>query len=265
MPHADCGSVQLYYQLDGPEDKPVLLLSNSLGTTLHIWDDVVPRISAEYRVLRYDMRGHGLSSVPPRPYTLADIGNDLLSLLDDMGITKCHFCGISISGQLGMCLAIHAPHRVEKLILANTAARIGTDALWNERIHQVMHAGIDSIADVGMERWFTEDFRRQSAAKVSAMRAMLAATSPEGYAGGCAALRDADLSPRLHQIHAPCMIVTGTFDPATPPADGRLLAQSISGAKWIELPASHLSPVELPDEFSSAVLRFLNPKEMNHG
>lgn len=138
MAYADCGSVQIYYELAGREDKPWLVLSNSLGTTLHLWDGVLTRLATEFHLLRYDLRGHGRSSVPPRPYALADLGNDLLSLFDELDISRCNFCGISISGLLGMCLGVHAPHRVEKLILANTASRIGTESGWNERIAQVL-------------------------------------------------------------------------------------------------------------------------------
>jgi 3-oxoadipate enol-lactonase len=265
MPYADCGSARLYFEFGGPDDRPVLVLANSLGTNLHMWDDVVPRLASEYRVLRYDMRGHGSSSVPARPYSLADLGNDLLSLLDELGIVRCNFCGISIGGLLGMCLGIHAPHRVEKLILANTAARIGTEAGWNERISQVLRGGVASIADAGMERWFSATFRQNSPAKVAAIREMLAATSPEGYAGCCAALRDADMTANLHRLRAPSLIVAGELDPATTPTEARVLAQRIAEARLVELPTAHLSPVELPEEFSSAVLHFLNARDETNG
>jgi len=262
MPYFDCGSAQLYYELAGSEDKPWLVLSNSLGTTLHMWDDVLPRLAAQFRILRYDMRGHGLSSVPPRPYSLADLGNDLLSLLDELSIARCHFCGISISGLLGMCLGIHAPHRVERLILANTAPRIGTEARWNDRIARVLRDGTASIADAGMERWFTPDFRERAPQRVAEMRAMMSAISSEGYAGCCAALRDTDQTADVHRILTPTLIVSGTFDPGTTAADGKALAQRIRGSQYVELPTAHLSPVEAPEEFGSAVLDFLRRKHL---
>ena len=261
MPYADCGGVQLYYELAGREDNPWLVLSNSLGTTLHMWDDILPRLAEEFRILRYDIRGHGLSSVPPRPYSLADLGNDLLSLLDELNIARCHFCGISISGLLGMCLGIHAPHRVERLILTNTASRIGTEAGWNDRIAQVLHGGTVSIADAGMQRWFTPGFRGRAPQRVAEMRAMMSAISTEGYAGCCAALRDTDQTADLHRILAPTLVVSGTFDPGTTVADGKALAQRIRGSQYLELATAHLSPVEAPEEFSNAVLNFLHARD----
>ena len=260
MPYVDCGSAQLYYELAGGEDKPWLVLSNSLGTTLHMWDDVLPRLAAEFRVLRYDMRGHGLSSVPPRPYSLADLGNDLLSLLDELNISRCHFCGISISGLLGMCLGIHAPHRVERIILANTASRIGTEIGWNDRIAQVLQGGTASIADAGMPRWFTSGFREHAPQRVAEMRAMMAAISAEGYTGCCATLRDTDQTANLHRILTPTLVLSGTFDPATTASDGKALAQRIRGSQYVELPTAHLSPVESPEAFNSAVLDFLRDR-----
>jgi 3-oxoadipate enol-lactonase len=257
MPYADCGSAQIYYEIAGPENKPWLVLSNSLGSTLHLWNDVLPILAREFHILRYDLRGHGRSSVPPRPYSLSDLGNDLLSLLDELNISRCHFCGISISGLLGMCLGVHAPSRVDKLILANTAARIGTESGWNDRIEQVLQAGTTSIADAAMERWFTAAFRERSPQRVAEMRAMLSGIPLEGYAGCCAALRDTDQTPSLQRIQNPTLIVAGTFDPGTTASEGRALAQLIRGSQYIELPTAHLSPVEAPEEFSSAILRFL--------
>jgi len=222
-----------------------------------MWDRVTPALSGRFRTLRYDTRGHGRSSVPAGPYSLADLGNDVVGLLDLLGIERCVFCGLSLGGMTGIWLGINAQHRVSRMVLANTAAKIGTRERWNERIQAVQQGGVDSIAEAVLERWFTTEFERGSPDVIDAARRMLADTPREGYAGCAAAIRDADLTSELHRITTPAMVIAGTFDPATTPEDGRVLARGIKGAEYVELKTAHLSAIEDPNGFTSAALGFL--------
>jgi 3-oxoadipate enol-lactonase len=246
MPYADLDDVRLHYEFDGPADRPVLALSNSLGTNLHMWDGLIPSLIGEYRVLRYDMRGHGESSVPNGPYMIAQLGEDFLFLADTLGIRRLFFCGLSVGGMIGIWLGIHAPQRLQKLVLANTAARIGTVDGWNDRIARVQSGGIASVADGIIERWFTPAFRLAFPSGVETTRSMLLASPPAGY-----------VAPQLHLIHTPSLILAGAQDAATPPSGSRLLVEGITNSQYIELPTAHMSSIERTDDFSKAVLSFL--------
>jgi 3-oxoadipate enol-lactonase len=257
MPYADLDDVRLHYEFDGPADRPVLALSNSLGTNLHMWDRLIPSLTGAYRVLRYDMRGHGESSDPTGPYMIAQLGEDFLSLADTLGIRQLFFCGLSVGGMIGIWLGIHAPQRLQKLVLANTAARIGTVEGWNDRIAKVQSGGIASVADGIIERWFTPAFRLAFPGEVEATRAMLLASPPAGYVATCAAIRDMDMTSQLHLIQTPSLIIAGVQDAATPPSGSRQLAEGIPNSQYIELPTAHISSIERPDDFNKAVLSFL--------
>jgi 3-oxoadipate enol-lactonase/4-carboxymuconolactone decarboxylase len=190
----------------------------------------------------------------------------VLSLLDALGIARCHFCGVSLGGLTGMWLAMHAPKRIETLILSNTAVRIGTADGWNDRICRVDEAGIEAVAEGSIERWLTPRFRQENPECAAELRAALVACSAQGYAGCCAAIRDTDLTSQLHLIRAPVLVVAGAFDPAVPTSQSRILHERIQGAAYLELPTAHLSPVERPLEFVGAVLAFLcsqEPSRMN--
>ena len=261
MPHADLAGARLHYRLDGPEDRPVLMLSHSLGTDMMMWDDVLPALVRQYRILRYDMRGHGKSSMPPGPYTMANLSEDVLALLDALGVERCFFCGLSLGGMIGMWLGVHAPERMDRMILANAAARIGTEETWNQRIERVLTVGMEPIADETLQRWFTPQFRETSPARVDAMRKTLIETSAEGYASCCAAIRDMDLTTSLHLIQTPSLVMAGALDPVTTPSAGRFLAQKMQQATYVELNAAHISAVEQSDDFSHAALNFLAGQE----
>ncbi len=261
MPRANIEDLRLHYELEGLENGRVLVLSHSIGTTTEMWKHVAPKFAKHFRVLRYDTRGHGRSSVPDGPYAIADLGKDVLALLDALDARRCIFCGLSLGGMTGIWLGIHAPDRLEKLILANTAARIGTHESWNARVRAVQQGGMASIADAVMERWFTCDFRQDSPALVAPVRQMFLNTSQTGYVACCAAIRDADFTADLHAISIPTLVITGRDDPATPPGDGRFLAENISGARYVELKTAHLSPIEDPDGFSAAVRGFALEQE----
>jgi 3-oxoadipate enol-lactonase len=261
MPHVDLADVRIHYEIEGDQDRPALVLSHSIGANLKMWDAVLADLSRRFRVLRYDTRGHGASSVPAGPCTIADLGNDVLALLDALEIRRCVFCGLSLGGMTGTWLGVHARDRIDKLILANTAARIGTREGWDARIAFVRQAGMASIADSIIARWFTQEFRERSPAIVADSRRVLIETPVEGYAGCCAAIRDADFTEELPGIETPPLVIAGALDPATTPGDGRTLAYNIRGATYVELETAHLSALEDPHGFSRSVLEFLSGQE----
>lgn len=253
--------VRLFYQIDGSAGAPALVLSNSLGTDLAMWDPQMPALLAKFRVLRYDTRGHGQSAVPPAPYQVDRLGRDVVALLDACGIARAHFCGLSMGGMTGMWLGREAPARIDRLALCNTAARIGPPELWDKRIETVRTAGINAIVPGVIERWFTEPFRERAPTAVSRIAGMLRATPPEGYTAACAAIRDMDQRDQLATIAARTLVIAGASDLATPAVDGKLVADRIAGARFVELAAAHLSNIEAEGDFTAALLRFLTAVE----
>jgi 3-oxoadipate enol-lactonase len=257
MPFAELQDVRIHYDLTGPANAPVLVFSNSLGANLSMWDMQLADFSGNMRVLRYDTRGHGESSVPPEPYNFDQLGGDILGLLDALHLDRVFFCGLSMGGMTGQWLGTHAPERVSKLVLCSTGAKIGTAETWNARIDAVRRLGMKSISAAVVERWFTARFREQSPAVVEQTKRMIEATSVEGYAACCGALRDSDLRACLSGIRTPTLVISGTRDLATPPADGRFLAENISQARYVELDAAHLSNIEQRDRFTAELRSFL--------
>ena len=247
----------LHHELSGPKGAPVLVLAHSLGTNLALWDSQLPALAERFRVLRYDARGHGRSETTPGPYTIELLARDVLELMRGLEVGRAHFCGLSIGGLVGMWLGAHAPDRIGRLVLANTAARIGTPERWDARIQAVLRDGTRPMAPELMARWFTAAFRERAPEVVAAAARMLEETSAAGYAWSCAAIRDADLAPALAAVRAPTLVIAGREDPATTPDDGRALARAIAGARFCELPASHLSNLEAPAEFGAELFRFL--------
>jgi 3-oxoadipate enol-lactonase len=261
MTFTQISGARFHYRLDGAADAPIIVLSNSLGTNLAMWDAQIPALAQKYRVLRFDSRGHGLSEVAPGPYTIAGLAQDVVGLLDALQIPTAHYCGISVSGLIGQWLGIHAAKRFKSLTLCNTAARIGTADGWNTRIAAVKDGGIAPIANGVVARWFTEDFAKRAPAQVEAARQMLLHTPPEGYAATCAALRDEDLREAISRVSLPTLVISGTHDTATPPVDGRFVAEKIPGAQHLELNAAHLSNIEAAEPFTAALLNFLEQQE----
>ena len=261
MPQIDLQDVTLNYTLTGTSpgasNASVLMFSNSLGTNLTMWEPQLEFLEPHYRILRYDMRGHGLSSVPPGPYTVTQLGNDVIDLLNALNIKRVHFCGLSIGGIIGQWLGINAASRLNKLILCNTAAKIGTTETWNKRIAEVTNDGISSIADGVVQRWFTPGFPADHASVVSRMKQMLLATNPAGYLASCAALRDNDLRGAISAIHTPVCVIAGNQDPVTTVADAQFIKDRIPGAQLTVLPAAHISNAEVPELFSTTVLDFI--------
>ncbi|MEX3775940.1 3-oxoadipate enol-lactonase [Pseudomonas sp. MYb118] len=251
---------ELHYQLDGPADAPVLVLSNSLGTDLHMWDAQVAAFSEHFRLLRFDTRGHGQSLVTPGPYSIAQLGADVLALLDALHIERTHFCGLSMGGLIGQWLGINAGERLNKLVVCNTAAKIGDPSIWNPRIETVLRDGaaaMVALRDASIARWFTPDFAEANPAAAKQITDMLAATSPQGYAANCAAVRDADFREQLGSIKAPLLVIAGSEDAVTPPSGGHFIEERVAGAEYAEFYAAHLSNVQAGADFSARVLAFL--------
>jgi 3-oxoadipate enol-lactonase len=251
------GAARTRYEAEGDAKAPWLILSNSLGTQLEMWAPQMPELLKRFRVLRYDTRGHGQSSVTPGPYTIAQLGGDVIALMDHLKIERAHFCGLSMGGMIGMWLGAEQAGRIDRLVLANTAAKIGAPELWNARIGKVDSEGMASIVEGVLERWFTQDYQRRAQREIADVSAMLLATPPAGYTANCAAVRDHDQREGLGGIKAPTLVIGGTHDLATPPMDSRLVADRIPGARYVELAAAHLSNWEKPAEFSAHLTGFL--------
>jgi 3-oxoadipate enol-lactonase len=250
-------AIGLHHQIDGPEGAPVLVLSNSLGTTLEMWRDQAPALGKRFRLVRYDHRGHGGSPVPPGPYTLDDLGRDVLALLDSLGAERFSFCGLSVGGMVGMWLASDAPERVERLALCCTSASFDPDA-YRSRARTVREHGVAEVADAVLERWFTPAFRESRPYVLEWAGRMLRETPPEGYAGCCEAISGADLAGRLGGIRAPTLVVAGAEDPAAPPDRSESIRDSVRGARLTVLsPAAHMANVESPEAVAGAILDHL--------
>ncbi len=257
MAFAPIKNGQLYYRLDGQPDSPVLLLSNSLGSDHTMWDAQMPLFERHFRVLRYDSRGHGSSTASDGDYTIEMLGNDVLALMDHLELSAVNYCGLSLGGILGQWLALHAPGRLTKLVLCNTAAYIGPPANWNARIAAVNEGGMGAISQTILQRWLTAGFREAHPDIADRIRAMMEATPPLGYVAACAAIRDSDFRSDLPRITARPLVIAGTHDGSTPLGDGRFLAEQIPGSQFLELNAAHFSNVELPELFTQSVLKFL--------
>ncbi|MGE8308890.1 MAG: 3-oxoadipate enol-lactonase [Pseudomonas protegens] len=251
---------ELHYQLEGPEGAPVLVLSNSLGTDLHMWDKQMAAFTRHFQVLRMDTRGHGRSLVTEGPYSIEQLGRDVVALLDALDIQRAHFCGLSMGGLIGQWLGINASERLHKLVVCNTAAKIGDPSVWNPRIETVLRDGqaaMVALRDASIARWFTSDFAEAHPDQAKLITDMLAATSPQGYAANCAAVRDADFREQLGAIKVPTLVIAGTEDAVTPPSGGHFIQQRVAGAEYAEFYAAHLSNVQAGDAFSARVVDFL--------
>jgi 3-oxoadipate enol-lactonase len=249
--------VRLHVRTDGDPARSCIVLSNSLGTDLSMWDPQAAVLSRDFYVLRYDTRGHGRSGVGTAPVTLERLGRDVVGLLDALAIPRAHFCGISMGGMTGQWLGIHAPQRLAKLVLANTAARIGTHEAWNARAVQVRAEGMGGVADGAAARWFTPAFIARAPHVVARMIARLREQDAEGYAACCGALADADLRAAAGTIAVPTLVVAGAADPVTTVADAAWLRDRIPGAQLVEVAASHLSSIEADTQFTDALTAFL--------
>jgi 3-oxoadipate enol-lactonase len=260
MPIIDADGCPINVEVEGREGAPVLMLSNSLGTTLAMWDDQVAPFSEHFRLVRYDSRGHGKSGVPAGSYAIERLGKDVLAVMDALAVSKLNWCGLSMGGMVGMWLGANAPERIEKLILSNTACYMPAGGIWDERIKAVRERGMPGLIDGILERWFTKQFRERQPQVMARMREMVLSTPPEGYAGCCAAIRDMDLREALKRITAPTLIIAGRYDPATTLEAGEFMRSRINGAALTVIDAAHLSNLEKAHEYADRVLGFLFQK-----
>lgn len=257
MPFLDGDSPRLHYVVDGPPEAPVLVLASSLGANLTMWDPQVRALGDTFRILRYDPRGHGRTTVAPGPCTVPALASDVLRLMDALGLERVHFCGLSMGGMVGMWLGAHAAGRVHRLVLCNTAPVLGTPEHWNARIRTVREEGMRALSGTVAERWFRPGFGDQEPEALAAAVRMLLETPVEGYVAACEALRDADERADAAAIRLPTLVIGGRHDPATPAHQVRRLAETIPGAEYVELETSHLSNLEAPDAFTAELRRFL--------
>jgi 3-oxoadipate enol-lactonase len=259
MPKIQANGIALHYELSGPPGAPLVVLSNSLGTRLEMWDRQMPALTQRYRVLRYDSRGHGRSDAPEGPYTIDLLAADAVALLDALGIERAHFCGLSKGGMIGQMLGAKHGERLRSLTLCSTACHMPPRQLWDERIRTVRTAGMAALTDGVVERWFTEAFRAQPSIAVEGVRQMLLETPPQGYAACCAAIRDMDLRETIRAIRLPTLVIVGAQDPGTPPEKAEEIHARIPGAHLEVIPdAAHLLNIEQDVAFDASLLAFLD-------
>ena len=259
MPYAAVNGIELHYRIDGDRhgNAPWLVLSNSLGTDLSMWTPQVAEFAKHFRVLRYDTRGHGHSEAPKGPYSIEQLTGDVIGLLDTLKIARANFCGISMGGLTGVGLAARYADRIDRVVLCNTAARIGSPEVWVPRAARARTEGMLALSDAVLPRWFTAEFVAREPLVFNYVRDVFVHTDKEGYALNCEAINATDLRPEAPGIKAPALVISGTHDLAATPAQGRELAASIPGARYVELDASHISNIEVSDVFTKTVLDFL--------
>jgi 3-oxoadipate enol-lactonase/4-carboxymuconolactone decarboxylase len=258
MPRLTVNGVELFHEITGPEGAPVVVFSNSLGSTLEMWDGVVPALSRSFRCLRYDTRGHGRSGSSAAPITIDDLADDLAALLDALGIDRAHIAGLSLGGMTAMALASRRPERVASLMLIATSPYLPPADFWNGRAETVRSRGAEAVVDTIVPRWFTAPFRERDPEAVSAVRQAFLGIEPAGYGRCCEALGAMDIRDRLAKITAPTLVFVGAEDPVTPPAMAEDIRQRIAGAELVVLPkAAHLISVESPVAVAAHLRGFL--------
>lgn len=257
MPHATVNQVSLHYQLEGHAGLPVVMLCNSLGSTLEMWEPQMDILLTRYRVLRYDTRGHGKSGSPAGPYSIETLARDACALLDHLGIQTVDFCGLSMGGMTGMWLGIYHSKRIRHLVLCNTAAKLGSPEVWNARLAVLEKEGMAGLTPAILDRWFTAGFQQRAPHVIERIRSMLMATDPKGYAANACAVRDMDLLDDVSRVTLPTLVIAGNHDGSTPPELGRDIAQRIQGSRFVELEAAHFSNWEQAARYTAAVMDFL--------
>ena len=260
MPMIDADGCLLNVSVEGKDGGPTVMLSNSLGATMQMWEPQMAALTRLYRVVRYDRRGHGKSGVPPGPYSMERFGKDVLAILDDLNIEKVHWCGLSMGGMVGQWLGANAPERIDRLILANTCSYYPDPTNWNNRIKAVSENGLASIADTVIAAWLTADFREREPQIAAKLKAMLIASPVQGYIACCEALSTLDQRALLPQIKAPTLVIAGRHDTSTPVDASVFIRSQIPNASMTLLDAAHISNVEQPHSFSEAVVGFLTQR-----
>lgn len=252
--------VSLCTQVDGPDDAPWVVLSNSLGASLAMWDAQIDLLTRKYRVLRYDQRGHGQSDAPPDPYSFDLLVGDVIALMDHHGIDRADFIGLSMGAMTGMGLVLSHQDRFGRVVLADgrAVATEGYKAMWDQRIDAIEAGGVEAIADGSLGLWFTESWRAANPTEAAAARAMIAATNPQGYIASCHALRELDYLKDLGSITLPVLYLCGGEDKGAPPAEMQEMARVTPGARYVEIPnAGHVANINQPEAFNAAVADFL--------
>jgi 3-oxoadipate enol-lactonase len=252
--------MNLHHRLDGPEGAPVLVLANSLGTTLELWEANVGALTASHRVLRFDQRGHGRSPVPPGPYRVEGLAADVLELLDALELERAHFCGISLGGAVGLCLGATAPERIERLVVVCSSARFVPSEGWLERARLVREQGLSAISELVMRRWFTRAWAAGHPEEAARFRRMLESTPVDGYAASCEAVAAWDFHDRLAEVRVPTLVISASEDEAAPAGGGRAVADGVPGARFVLVQAAHLANVEQPEELSCLVLEHVSSR-----
>ena len=261
MRMAQLTDAALHWREDGSPEGPAVVFANSLGTDLRLWDAVVERLPQHLRLIRYDMRGHGLSSCPPGPYSIDDLAGDALALLDHAGVETCAFVGLSIGGMIGQALAVRAPERISALVLSNTAAKMGEPQMWQDRIATIEADGIAALTDMILERWFAPSFLQTEAHLP--WRHMLERTPQAGYIACCQAIAGSDLSATSQSLTQPVLGIAGSEDGASPPALVEATLELIADARFTLIEdTGHLPCVEAPEAYAGALTDFL--KELGH-
>jgi 3-oxoadipate enol-lactonase len=261
MPLIDAGDgCQLNVHIDGRDDAPTLIFSNSLGATLAMWEPQVAALAGDFRIIRYDRRGHGGSSVDPRPYSLERFGRDVLAILDHLKIARAHWCGLSMGGMVGQWLGANAPERFDRMVLANTTCYYPDPANWLARIKAVKEQGLPAIADAVIAGWLTEDFRSREPEVTARLKAMLVATPADGYIACCEALATLDQRALLPKITRPTLVIAGRHDKSTTVEAAEAIRSGIAGASLTLLDAAHISNIEAADAFTEALHGFLTQK-----
>jgi 3-oxoadipate enol-lactonase/4-carboxymuconolactone decarboxylase len=261
LPFATVDNIRLFYRLEGKTDRPLLVLSHSIGTDLGMWAPQVEDLLPHFQVLRYDTRGHGASDAPQGEYSIERLGRDLIGLLDALNISRFAFCGLSMGGAVGQWLALNAPERMSGLVLANTSPQFGPRTNWESRMRTVSEKGMAGIAEIVMPRFFSSETLARGDVHVNTVKSVLLGTNPVGYFGCCAALRDFEGTQSVGKIRVPTLVIGGDRDVSTPwEGHGQILAHSIPGARALRLLAAHLSNLERPRSFTAALLDFLLPK-----
>ena len=260
MPVIQSNGCPINVEVEGPENAPVLILSNSLGTTLHLWDGQVAPFIKHFRLVRFDRRGHGKSGLPKGPYSMEMLGRDVLAIMDGLGIRQANWCGLSMGGMEGMWLGANAPERFERLVLSNTSSYFADKKGWNDRLALVRDKGVPAFAAPNMERWFTKGFRERDPQAIAGMQAMFAATPLDGYIACGEAVRDMDHRDLLPRVKPPTLVIIGRHDPATVPEAGEYICKNIPGAEHFMIDAAHISNIEQPHAFTDAVVGFLTQR-----
>ncbi|MFC5406581.1 alpha/beta fold hydrolase [Cohnella soli] len=251
--------VRIAYRIEGSAGKPVLMLANSIATTMNMWDGQLAELSQYFRVLRYDYRGHGNSDTPDGPYSFDRLGRDVIELIDALQLDRVHFLGLSLGGVVGQWLAIHAPERIDRLILSNTSSYLGPPEQWESLIVSALQPeNLPGFADMFINNWFPSHMLESENALVASFREMVLTTRPQGLAGAWAAIRDMDMRRTASLINSPTLVIAGQYNTVTLPGHGELIADTVPNAKFVLLPAVHLSNVEFQDEFLRVVIEFLS-------